>query len=82
MSRSYCLQFFLQVDYVHDKFSKLIALYREKDAINKFIEAILEEYNYHKKVIKKHFNKNLLMSAKDEERFRLISAGYVINYLL
>ena len=79
MSRSYCLQFFLQVDYVHDKFSKLIALYREKDAINKFIEAILEEYNYRKK---QHFNKNLLMSAKDEERFRLISAGYVINYLL
>ena len=55
MSRSYCLQFFLQVDHVDDKFSKLIALYREKDAINKFIEAILEEYNYRKKSDEKAF---------------------------
>ena len=37
--------------------------YRGKIAVNRFIEAILEKYDYCKKVIKKHFNKNLVMSA-------------------
>ena len=48
---------------VDKKFSKPVALYREKNGINRFIEAILEKYDYCKKVIKKHFNKNLIMSA-------------------
>ena len=42
----------------------------EKNAINRFIEAILEEYDYCQKIMKKHFNKNLVMSAEDEERFQ------------
>ena len=42
----------------------------EKNAISRFIEAILEEYGYCKKVIKKHFNKNLVISAEDEQRFQ------------
>ena len=39
----------------------------EKNAAYKFIEAILKEYKHCKKVIKKHFNKNLIMSAEEEE---------------
>ena len=38
--------------------------------VYRFTEAILQEYDYCKKVIKKHFNKNLVMSAEDEERFQ------------
>ena len=38
---------------------------QEKNAVNKFIEAILKEYHCCKKVIKKHFNKTLVMSAED-----------------
>ena len=40
-----------------------------KNAVNRFIETILEEYDYCRKVIKKHFNKNLVMSAEDEQIF-------------
>ena len=31
---------------------------------------ILEEYEYYKEVIRKHFNKNLIMTVKEEERFQ------------
>ena len=54
----------------------------EKNAINRFIKVILKEYDYCKKGNKNHFNKNLVMSAKDEQRFQVISAGYVISYLM
>ena len=37
---------------IDDKFSKLAVFYRGKNAVTKFIEAILEEYDYCKKVIK------------------------------
>ena len=47
---------------VVDKFSKAIVVFRGKNAAYKFIEAILNEYEYCKKVIKKHFNKDLIMS--------------------
>ena len=43
----------------------------EKNVVYKYIEAILSEYNYCKKIIKKHFNKNLVMSSEEEERFQL-----------
>ena len=56
---------------VNNRFSKSVVLYRGKNAANRFIEAILEEYDYCKKMIKKHFNKNLIMSAEEEERFQL-----------
>ena len=46
-----------------------MVLYRGKDAINKFIKSILNEYNYCRKVMRKHFNKNLIMSVEEEERF-------------
>ena len=39
----------------HDKFSKPAVLYKEKNAINRFIKAILEEYGYCKKSDKKAF---------------------------
>ena len=42
----------------------------EKNAVYRFIKAILEEYDYCRKVIKNHLNKNLLMSAVEEERFQ------------
>ena len=57
---------------IDNKISKKGLLYRGKTAVYKFIEAILKEYDYCKKIIKKHFNKNLIMSAEDEERFKLL----------
>ena len=62
--------FFYKILCVNDNFTKPVVLYREKNAINRFIETILEEYHYYKKVMKKHFNDNLVMSEKDEQRFQ------------
>ena len=53
------------------KFSKDAVLYRGKNAAYKFIEAILKENDYCKKVMKKHFNKNLIMSVEEEKKFQL-----------
>ena len=45
---------------IDNKFSKKFVLYRGKNAVNRFIETILKEMNYCKKIIKKHINKNYL----------------------
>ena len=37
---------------------------RGKNSADRFIKAILEEYDYCKKRDRKHFNKNLVMSAE------------------
>ena len=61
-------------------------MYRGKDAVNKFIKSTLNEYNYCKKVVKKHFNKNLIMSAEEEEEeeeeiFQLSNICWICNKL-
>ena len=52
-----------------DKFTELIVVFRGKSAVYEFIEAFLQKYQYCKKVIKKHFNKNLT-KGKEEEQFQ------------
>ena len=47
--------FAYKVVYVDNKFSKDVVLYRGKNAAYKFIETILKEYKYCRKVIKKVF---------------------------
>ena len=42
---------------IDDRFSKPIVVFRGKTAAYKFIKAILNEDEYCKKVMKKHFNK-------------------------
>ena len=54
---------------VDDTFGKPVVLYRGKNSVYEFIKAILGEYDYGKKVIKRHFHKNLVMSEKDEQIF-------------
>ena len=54
----------------------------EVNAVYKFIDAILEEYNYCKRVMNEHFNKNLIMSAEDEERIQLSNKCWICNKLL
>ena len=49
---------------IDDKFSKPIVVYRGENAAYKFIKAILKEYKYCKQIMKKHFNKNLIMSEE------------------
>ena len=47
---------------IDDRFTKPIVVYRGENAAYEFIKAILKEYKYCKKVMNKHFNKNLIMS--------------------
>ena len=56
-------------------------MYRGKNATYKFIEAVLEEYDYCKRIIKKHFNKNLIMSVDEEEKFQLANSCGICNKL-
>ena len=54
---------------VDDKFTKPIVAFRGENTAYKFIEAILKEYEYCKKVVKKYCNKNLIMSEEEEQQF-------------
>ena len=67
---------------IDNKFSKKVVLYRGKDAVYKFIKSILSEYNYCRKVMKKHFSKNLIMSAGEEETFQLSNICWISNNCL
>ena len=60
-------------------FIKPVVLYRGINAINRRIEAIHKECDFCKKVIKKDFNKNFVMSAEDEERFQSSNKCWVCD---
>ena len=62
--------------------SKPIVLYRGENLAYKFIKAILEEYECCKKVMKKHFNKNLIMTEKEEEQFQSSNTCWVCEKLI
>ena len=47
---------------VDDEFTKPIDVFRGENAAYKFIETILKEYEYWRKLMKKYFNKNLIMN--------------------
>ena len=73
--------FAYKVIHIDDKFSKPAVLHRRKNAVNRLIEAILEEYGYCKKVIKNHFNKNLVMSVEDERIFQASNKCWICKKL-
>ena len=50
---------------IDDKFTKPIVVFRGENVAYEFIKAILKQYKYCKKVMKKHFNKNLIMSEEE-----------------
>ena len=45
-------------------------IYRGENAVYKFMEKMLKEVEYYKAVIKKHFNKPLVMTGVDEQHFK------------
>ena len=61
---------------VDDKFSKSIVVFRGENAAYEFIKAIFKEYQYCKKVMKKHFNK------KKNNFNQVTLAGFVKNSLM
>ena len=67
---------------VDDKFTKAIVVFREENAAYEFVKAILKKYEYCKKVMKKHFNKNLIMSEKEEEQFQSSNISWICEKLI
>ena len=80
--RSRSLQFCLQSCCIDNRFSKLIVVFARKNAAYEFIKAILEEYKYCKKVTKKHFNKNLIISEKEEHLFQQSKSCWICEKLI
>ena len=66
---------------IDNKFSEKVVLYRGKNAFYRFIEAILEKYDYCKSMIKKHLNKNFIMSSEEEEIFQLSNSCWICDKL-
>ena len=54
---------------IDDEFTKPIFVFRGQNAAYEFIKAILKEYQYCKRIIKKYFNKNVIMNEEKEEQF-------------
>ena len=52
---------------VDDKFSKSLKTYLGKNTVYNFINNMIEESKYCSEVMKKHFNKELTMTKKDNE---------------
>ena len=61
---------------------KLLFLYKGKDAVFKFNRSIFKEYGYCKCVIKKHFSKNLIMSAEENESFEMTNISWICGKLV
>ena len=67
---------------VDNRFSKKIVLYRGKNAVNKVIKSIPYEYNYCRRIMRKHFNKNLVMSAEENEKFEITNVCWICDGLI
>ena len=67
---------------IDDKFTKAIVAFRGKNAAHEFVKVILNKYEYCKKVMKKHFNKNLIMSEKEEEQFQSSNISWICEKLI
>ena len=55
---------------IDDKFTKPTIIYRGKIAAYEFIKGILEEHKYCEKIMEEYFNKNLIMTDKEEDLFQ------------
>ena len=62
-----------------DKYSKPVQIYRGENAVHKFMENMLEEVNWCKSKMKKHFNKPLKMTKENETDFQKATKCYICD---
>ena len=62
-----------------DKYSKPVQIYRGENAVHKFMENMLEEANWCKSKMKKHFNKPLKMTKENEIDFQKATKCYICD---
>ena len=67
---------------IDDRFSKSIVVFRGKNAAYEFIKAILEEHKYCKKIMKKHINKNSIMTEEEEHLFQESNNCWICKKLI
>jgi len=65
------------VCHADQKYSKPVEIYRGEDAIEKCIVKMFEEVKYCQKVMQKHFNKPLIMTAENERDFQNSNSCYI-----
>ena len=62
-----------------DKYTKPLQLYRGQNAVYGFMEAMLQEVDYCKKVMRDSFNKPLKMTENDKNDFKKATKCYICN---
>ena len=62
-----------------DKYSKQVQIYRGENAVYKFMENMLEEVNWCKSKMKKHFNKPLKMIKENETDFQKAAKCHICD---
>ena len=66
---------------IDDRFSKSIVVFKSKNAAYEIIKAIFQEHKYCKKIMKKHFNKNLIMT-EEEHLFQESNTCWICKKLI
>ena len=62
-----------------DEYSKPVQIYRGENAVYKFMENMLEEVDWCKQTMEKHFNKPLEMTEEDEVDFRKATKCHICD---
>ena len=71
-----------KVVYIDDSFSKEIVVYRGENAAYEFIKAILKEHKYCRRIMNKHFNKNLILIEEEEHLFQQSDSCWICKKLI
>ena len=66
---------------INDRFSEPIVVYIGENAVYEFTKAIFKEYKYCKNIMKKHFNKNLIMSEEEQYLFQQSSSCWICKII-
>ena len=67
---------------VDDRFTRPIVFYRDENSAHEFIKVILKDDKHFRKVMNKHFNKNLIMSEEEEHLFQQSNSCWICKKLL
>ena len=67
---------------IDNRSSKPTIIYRGENVAYEFSKAILQEYKYCKKIMKKHFNKHLIMTEEEENLFQKNNSCWICKRLI
>ena len=65
--------------FIDDKFSKPFKIYLGKDTVYNFLHSMIEESKYCREVMKKHFNKEFVITKEDSEDFKNSTNSWICD---